>query len=170
MFLLWNIQLRSICPGFPRFSVPFPACREFAIFPPATWSLWFGRLRLASHWFPLTSCHSAGLLHVFSLGFFHFFFCCDYERELWSLGSFHTVLSIFLWFLLLKNPSSIINSCLSMNQFLPLYFWLCCLRRSSACFICRHKQFTSSAWSYAPHSTQIVSRGPLKTSYCAQIK
>lgn len=40
---LWNFHFRSICPNFHGFSAPFWTCRKFAIFPPATWNLWFVR-------------------------------------------------------------------------------------------------------------------------------
>ena len=170
MFLLWNIQLRSICPGFPRFFVPFPACREFAIFPPATWSLWFVRLRLASHWFPLTSCHSAGLLNVFSLGFFHFFSLWLWKRTLISGVFPYSFKHIFV--ILIIEKSFLDHQLLPKHEPISSLVFLAMLleKELSLFYLQTQTIHLLRLWSYAPHSTQIVSRGPLKTSYCAQIK
>lgn len=63
---------------------------QFAIFPPATWSPWFVRavsgLLLISSGFLSLGCVPTGFL--FGVFPFFFFSCCDYERELWSLGFF----------------------------------------------------------------------------------
>ena len=99
---LWNVHFRFICPNFHRFcTIPnlqkvchFSSCHlESLVCEGCVCSLinflWLLVIRLCP-------CR-------FSLWDFSIFFCCYYERDFGLWGSFHRLLRIFSWSLLLKK-------------------------------------------------------------------
>lgn len=129
-----------------------------------------GLLLISPGFLSLSCAPESFLFGVFPL---FFFFFCDYERELWSLGFFPYSFKHSFVIPIIKK-SFLDHQLLPKHEPISSLVFLVMLLKKGAQPVL---SADTNDYSCSPppvvlcsYSTQTASRGPLKTSYCAQIK